>query len=271
MKNGPHCGPFWQVLQRARRKARGDQTSMAFSTRRVTTQFLVLEIGLLSSISMTSPVWYSPFSSWAWYLLDFITILPYSACFTRRSTSTVTVLARLSLTTLPIRVRLREVLASVMFTPYLVLVSVARFWARMVLARAMSRRVLRSVPVLVSCCVAFCMRRPKWAFCRDFTSASTPATSFWRRSLALVISSPPSGAQHAGHERRAQRQLGGSQLERFAREFLGHADDLEHDLARLDFGHVVLGVALAVTHTHFSGLLGDRLVREHADPDAAAT
>src|SRR6478736_5812333 len=141
----------------------------------------------------------------------------------------------------------------------------------MVLARAMSRRVLRSVPVLVSCCVAFCMRRPKWAFCRDFTSASMPATSFWRRSLALVISSPPSGAQHAGHERRAQRQLGGSQLERFAREFLGHADDLEHDLARLDFGHVVLGVALAVTHTHFCGLLRDRLVREHADPDAAAT
>src|SRR6478609_3302315 len=241
MKNGPHCGPFWQVLQRARRKARGDQTSMAFSTRRVTTQFLVLEIGLLSSISITSPVWYSPFSSWAWYLLDLITILPYSACFTRRSTSTVTVLARLSLTTLPMRVRLREVLASVMFTPYLVLVSVARFWARMVLARAMSRRVTRSVPVLVSCCVAFCMRSPKWARCRSFTSVSRAATSLLRRSAALVISIS-SGADHAGDERGAERQLGGGQLERLARQFLGHAHDLVEHLARLDLGDVVLGV-----------------------------
>src|SRR6185369_371369 len=50
----------------------------------------------------------------------------------------------------------------------------------------------------------------------------------------------------------------------------GHADDLEHHLAGLDFGHVVLGVALAVTHPHFGGLVGDRLVGEHTDPDAAA-
>src|SRR3954471_16463746 len=140
----------------------------------------------------------------------------------------------------------------------------------MVLARAMSRRVERSVAVLLSCCVAFCMRRPKWAFCRLFTSASTPAASFWRRSLAFVIVSSLL-ADHAGDERGAQRQLGGSQLERFAREFLGHADDLEHDLAGLDLGHVVLRVALAVAHADFSRLLGDRLVREHADPDAAAT
>jgi hypothetical protein len=75
---------------------------------------------------------------------------------------TVTVLARLSLTTLPIRVRLRDVLASVMVTPYL---AAARFSARMVLARAMSRRVTAQRGVLLSCCVAFCMRRPKWAFC----------------------------------------------------------------------------------------------------------
>src|SRR3954468_116107 len=157
-----------------------------------------------------------------------------------------------------------------MVTPYLVVVDCARFWARMVLARAMSRRVTRSVPVLVSCCVAFCMRSPKWARCRSFTSVSRPATSLLRRSAALVIS-VSSGADHAGHERGAQRQLGSGQLERFAREFLGDTDDLEHDLARLDLGHVVLGVALAVTHPHFRGLLGDRLVGEHADPDAAPT
>src|SRR5512141_1246937 len=121
----------------------GRQTSAAFSTSRVATQFLVLEIGRLSTISITSPVWNSPFSSWAWYLLDLATILPYSSCLTRRSTRTVTVLARLSLTTLPTKVRLRDVLASVMGAPYLaagVLAdSSACFWARMVLARAMSR------------------------------------------------------------------------------------------------------------------------------------
>src|SRR5664279_6472861 len=99
-QNDPHCGPFWMGLQKA-----ANQTSAAFSTRRVATQFLVLEIGRLSVISITSPVWYSPFSSWAWYLLDLATILPYSSCLTRRSTSTVTVLVRLSLTTLPTRVR----------------------------------------------------------------------------------------------------------------------------------------------------------------------
>src|SRR6185436_10058271 len=41
-------------------------------------------------------------------------------------------------------------------------------------------------------------------------------------------------------------------------------------LARLDLGDVVLGVALAVAHADFGRLLADRLVREHADPDAAA-
>ena len=39
-----------------------------------------------------SPILYSPFSSWAWYLLDLATILPYSSCLTRRSIKTVTVL-----------------------------------------------------------------------------------------------------------------------------------------------------------------------------------
>src|SRR4051794_2115241 len=157
-----------------------------------------------------------------------------------------------------------------MVTPYFVVADCARFWARMVLARAMSRRVTRSVPVLVSCCVAFCMRSPKWARCRSFTSVSRAATSLLRRSAALVISIS-SGADHAGDERGAQRQLGGSQLERLARQFLGHAHDFVQHLARLDLGDVVLGVALAVAHADLGRLLADRLVREHADPDAAAT
>src|SRR4051812_37381502 len=155
-----------------------------------------------------------------------------------------------------------------MFTPYLAAWVSCCFCARMVLARAMSRRVTRSVEVFDSCCVAFCMRRPKWAFCSSLTSVFSSATSFVRRVAALVtlagaavsfflrvaISVLLSGAELASDERRAQRKLGGGQAERFAGEFFGHADDLEHDLAGLDFSDVVLGVALTVTHPHFSGL-----------------
>src|SRR5574337_2188361 len=79
-----------------------------------------------------------------------------------------------------------------------------------------------------------------------------------------------SAAELARHEGAAQRQLGGSEAERFARQRLGHAVELVEHLARRDLGDVVLGVALAVAHAHFGGLLRDRLVGEHADPDPAA-
>src|SRR5690606_27031827 len=42
-------------------------------------------------------------------------------------------------------------------------------------------------------------------------------------------------------------------------------------LARLNLGYPVLDAALTFTHTNFEGLLGNRLVGEHADPDLAAT
>src|SRR3954447_21782496 len=44
-------------------------------------------------------------SSWAWYFFDSLMILPYSGCFTRRSTRTTTVLSPLSDTTVPVRTR----------------------------------------------------------------------------------------------------------------------------------------------------------------------
>ena len=110
------------------------------------TQDLVLEIGRLSAISTTSPSLYSPFSSWAWYLLDAPTILPYSSCGTS-STSTVMVLARLSLTTLPTRVRCSS-LVGLGFAHF---AASFFFSARMVLARAMSRR---SCPAASGCSAA---------------------------------------------------------------------------------------------------------------------
>src|SRR5207249_6189859 len=78
-------------------------------------------------------------------------------------------------------------------------------------------------------------------------------------------------AELASDEGAAQRQLGCGERERLARQLFRHTIDLVQHLARLDLGDVVLGVALAVTHAHFGRLLRNRLVREDANEDAAAT
>src|SRR2546427_6284279 len=79
-----------------------------------------------------------------------------------------------------------------------------------------------------------------------------------------------SGAHLARHEGRLQRQLGRGQQERFASQLFRNAIDFVEHLAGLDFSDVVLGVALAIAHADFGRLLRDRLVREDANPDAAA-
>src|SRR5664279_5821046 len=84
----------------------------------------------------------------------------------------------------------------------------------------------------------------------------------------LVPSS--SGADLAHDERRLQWQLGRGEQESLARQGFGNAVDFVEHLAGLDLGDVVLGVALAVAHADFGGLLRDRLVREDADPDPSA-
>src|SRR5437868_9167169 len=114
------------------------------------------------------------------------------------------------------------------------------------------------------------MRRPKWAFSRSATSFSRPATSLLRSSDAFMcVLRRRLLADLARHESRLQRQLGRSQQERLASELFRNAIDFVQHLARLDLGHVVLGVALAVAHADFGRLLRDRLVGEDADPDAA--
>src|ERR1700739_1780325 len=72
-------------------------------------------------------------------------------------------------------------------------------------------------------------------------------------------------------ERSQQRQLGSGQAECLARQGFINAIHLVQHLAGLNLGDVVLGIALTVTHTDFSRLLRDRLVRENADPDTTAT
>src|SRR6516225_2637560 len=112
------------------------------------------------------------------------------------------------------------------------------------------------------------MRRPKWARRRSVTSFSSAGTSLVRSSDAFIVLLR-SLAELARDEGAAQRQLGSGERERFASQLLRHTVDLVEHLARLDLSHVVLRVALAVTHPGFGRLLRNRLVREDADEDAA--
>jgi hypothetical protein len=67
----------------------------------------------------------------------------------------------------------------------------------------------------------------------------------------------------------AEGQLGVGQAEGLLGDRGGHAGELVEDRAGLDHRHVVLDRALALPHAHLGRLLGDRLVREHADPELA--
>src|ERR1700731_2034173 len=136
--------------------------------------------------------------------------------------------------------------------------------------RAMSRRTFLIWLVLLSCWVPSCMRRPNWAFSKSPSSVVSAAASLLRSSDAFIVFSP-SGAEMAHDKRRLDRQLRLSQSERVARKLLGHAVHFIQHLARLNFGYVVLGVTLTVTHPNFSRLRRDRLIRENPNPDPTTT
>src|SRR3989440_2058809 len=67
------------------------------------------------------------------------------------------------------------------------------------------------------------------------------------------------------------RQLVDRPAHRFAGDLLVREGHLEEDPSRLDVGHPPFRRTLAGTHPGLGRLLGDRLVREHGDPDLAAT
>src|SRR5206468_216159 len=66
------------------------------------------------------------------------------------------------------------------------------------------------------------------------------------------------------------RKLVRRESQRLLREALADTTHLEEDLSRSDDTDPVVGRALTGSHSHLCGLLGDRLVREHADPHLAA-
>src|SRR6185312_17277415 len=129
----------------------------------------------------------------------------------------------------------------------------------------MSRRTLASWLVLESCCVACCMRRPNCALSRS-SSSFFSSSPFLARNSLVVMCSP----QHPMDRRGPERQLRRRERECLARERLVDPVHLENDLARLDLAHEILRIALAVAHAHLGGLARNRLVGEHADPDAPA-
>ena len=73
----------------------------------------------------------------------------------------------------------------------------------------------------------------------------------------------------ADDEAAVEGQLGVGEAEGLLGDGGGNAGQLEEDGAGLDDGDVVLDRALALAHAHLGGLLRDRLVREHADPELA--
>src|SRR5215468_8627890 len=87
------------------------------------------------------------------------------------------------------------------------------------------------------------------------------------RSAAFIACSRLVG--DALDEARLDRQLGGGEIERLARDPDRYAVDFEHDAAGLDAAHPQFRRALALAHAHFDRLLRHRNVGEQADPDAA--
>src|ERR1043166_8915120 len=81
---------------------------------------------------------------------------------------------------------------------------------------------------------------PGWI--SDTKYSGLPLPFFSLSSLGFIGSMP----QHAQRDDGAERQLRRGERERFLGERLRDAVHLEDDLARLDLGHEVLGVALAV-------------------------
>src|SRR5437763_16249067 len=144
----------------------------------------------------------------------------------------------------------------------------ARFLsARMVLIRAISRRMARSWSGFSIASVA--RRNPR----RNRSSVSTASCC---SSSSCFISRSASGFLRAMlallplHELGLDRQLRRRQVERLACQVFGYPFELEHHPPRLHRGDPPLGIPLALPHPRLRRLLGDRLVGEQPDPHLAA-
>src|SRR5262245_62157149 len=229
-----------------------------------------------------SSTWYSFVSSWAWYFLVRRTVFFITGWVKRRSTRTTTVLSCLSLTTTPWSVRFGisaysdfaferaarfGLAAGFSCGAALPAGAPARFWAAMVMMRAISRRTWRTRAVFSSWPVARWKRRLKRSFLSLSASSSSWSTVMARRSAGFMINS--NLFRDALDEARLDRQLGGGEPERFARQRFADAIDLEQNPAGLDAGDPELRGALARAHAHLERLLRHRHIGIDPDPDPA--
>src|SRR5215510_1611056 len=128
--------------------------------------------------------------------------------------------------------------------------------------RAMSRRTIRTRPVFSSCPVARWKRRLNCSFLSFISSSES-----WSGVIARTSSAFISLLRDALNEARLDRKLRGGEPQGLLGEFDRNAVHLEQDAARLHARYPQLDAALARAHAHFERLLGDRHVREHANPD----
>src|ERR671923_255528 len=101
----------------------------------------------------------------------------------------------------------------------------------------------------------------------------TPAPGMASFTVATIVSPmrPSDLTTLTGHDPALHRQLVDRATQCLAGGLLVREAHLEHHPAGLDVGDPLLRRALAGTHAGLGGLLGERAVREHVDPDLAAT
>src|SRR5688572_22799136 len=179
-------------------------------------------------------------------------ILPYSGCFTRRSTRTTTVLSALSDTTVPVRTRL----GIFTYSPYAFAVSARARSFCSVRMRAMVRRTSRTRLGFSSWLVADwkrrlnCSRFSSASCCCSWSSVLTLRSSIAAILLVLFDQILAKARDHLGLD----RQLLGGALERGLGQVAGDSVELEQDPAGLHPGHPELRAALARAHADFGGL-----------------
>src|SRR5437867_4165426 len=107
--------------------------------------------------------------------------------------------------------------------------------------------------------------------CASSSSLLRSASDSLRMSAVFVFSFFAMLDVPSCHEPSGDRELVRGQAHRLPRHILPHARNLVDDASGLDHRYPGLDRSLAGALTHFERLLGDRLVREHADPKLATT
>src|SRR2546430_396663 len=137
-------------------------------------------------------------------------------------------------------------------------------WRVTVRARARSRLTRPTRAVSSSSPVALEKRRPNTSLRRVATCLRSSSSSRSRSCRACIVDLP---LVLAKDELGLKRQLVRGEPDRVSRERLRYAGELEHHAPGLDHRHPAFRGALAGPHAGLGGLLRDRLVGGHVDPD----